>query len=518
MANGVNRAYRGKTFFDTSGYRVGAQGIGSTATGYQAPPGLPTVPLPADVRAANRAAYYARNITPESTPAALSRDVAAQTQGGVVPAWNRGDPRYDPAAKAAQDAAAAKAAVTASGTVDVGAIRGQSAAARQALADQRAGLENVRGQLINRLGVMQTSRRGGSRMVTDPRVAAQISGIDANLRNIGRQESQLQQQENQDVARAFRQADMATAASKAKLHQDTANDVTGVMQAINNIQSKPGTPEFHQELAAAKKQFPLYAASPSGLAHVDAVEGFHNKQVAKELQDTTKGLQRYNITPDEFARISPGNVMAGKIVDSTGADIDPNAPKLPGGSKFTNQYTGAETGPITAVNTGTRQVLMPTDEYNRYRGAFGAPPDQVAIESQPTPAEAQPTTTTAPQSVGTINGLPAQQAIDEARARNQGQFIPTGPAPSSGAPVTQVQAPAFPPGYSQQTDQTAPSIPQTAPPETQQTQQTAPATPAPGTQTPTIPVTAIDHLKANPDLAPQFEDKYKVSADSFLNQ
>ena len=498
MANGANRAYRGRTFFDTSGYRVGAQGIGSTATGYQAPPGLPTVPLPADVRAANRAAYYARNITPESTPAALSRDVAAQTQGGVVPVWNRGDPRYDPAAKAAQDAAAAKAAVTASGTVDVGAIRGQSAAARQALADQRAGLENVRGQLINQLGVMQTSRRGGSRMVTDPRVAAQISGIDANLRNIGRQESQLQQQENQDVVRAFRQADMATAASKAKLHQDTANDVTGVMQAINNIQSKPGTPEFHQELAAAKKQFPLYAASPSGLAHVDAVEGFHNKQVAKELQDTTKGLQRFNITPDEFARISPGNVMAGKIVDSTGADIDPNAPKLPGGSKFTNQYTGAETGPITAVNTGTRQVLMPTDEYNRYRRAFGAPPDQVAIESQTTPAEAQP--------VGTINGLPAQQAISEARARNQGQFIPTGPAPSSGAPVTQIQAPPFPPGYSQQTDQTAPAIPQTS------------ATPAPGTQTPTIPVTAIDHLKANPDLAPQFEDKYKVSADSFLNQ
>lgn len=101
----------------------------------------------------------------------------------------------------------------------------------------------------------------------------------------------------------------------------------------------------------------------------------------KAEDDTTKELEKgYGLT--KSALLNPVRIRAGKIDEKTGA--------------FTNQFAGAEEGPIVEITSGKgKPIAMPASEYHRFIQAFGGTPapgigkplTAVAEQSQPAPEE-----------------------------------------------------------------------------------------------------------------------------------
>jgi hypothetical protein len=100
----------------------------------------------------------------------------------------------------------------------------------------------------------------------------------------------------------------------------------------------------------------------------------HGARMTDDLMKTT------GMTPEEFQSIQPDQVRFGKFVDDQGKEVPLNHP----GGSFTNQYTGAEKGGITQIDTSEGPLHMTRAAYARYRRAFGMSQPQPA--TQPTPA------------------------------------------------------------------------------------------------------------------------------------
>lgn len=482
--NAASRVFQGQLYFDPSGYRVGAQGIGSTASGYRAPPGL-DIPSRPRVRSTQFSPEEIRSgVFGTRTPYTTGDIALARSGAGVVAPWNRGDPRYDPEAAAALAQSQKAQAAQAAKTVDVAAIRGQSAAARQSLAEQRGGLENVRAQLIDRLTTTQYDRRGRARTVTDPRVAAQISGIDARLRDVGAQERRVNRLDDLNVAQAFHSAAAAEKDLQNQRHLKAASDTTGMFNALTNLESqyKRGTPEFRQGALAIRDQFPDAGITAVKALHDSAA--LHDKTEERGLAKMTANLQRATgLTPEEFARLNPNAFAAGAIVEqkagqavthlgesgfskegkpkgefstATAALIPPEYAGKPFDQipqevkdQINQKISG---GGAIQIQTGKGyNVVIPRTQFENFKSTFmpeptGMQQPTIDVQAKPFPPNYVPgvgTVDTAPQAPqGTINGPPAQQAIDEIRSRVRG---PAQPAAVPEATVQPAAAPAATP-------------------------------------------------------------------------
>jgi hypothetical protein len=478
--NAASRVFEGKTYFDpATNLRVGAQGIGSTKGGYRAPPGL-DIPARPRVRSTQFTPEQVRSGVLQGSPQTPEeqRFWAAHPQGVVAP-WNAGDPLYDPAAKAAQDVARTKAAATAARTVDVGTIRGQSAADRQALVERRAGAENTRAQLINRLQNLPINRKG--QRIGGDVVVQQIRGIDSGIKNISAQESRLAHQDDLRVAQAFRNAAIADKDLTRQRNVQTSEAAAGVMKGLANIEAnyKRGTPEFRDAVSALAEQHPDYVNSKQAFTMMKEAVTSHDKAEEKRFIKAQSDLQKATgLTPEEFAKLNPQQAFAAGGIRIT----EEGKPRVHfGGSGFTAQgkpkgeftreaseilapehaallaagkplpkgvlEAGKEqmkAGGAIRIDTGKGYpVIIPRTDFERFTTAFRPEPTgaQPVIDLGTVPkfppnyVPGVGTVEQAPQ--GTINGLPAQQAIDEIRARRG--IAPTAPQPAAPqiAPQTQ---------------------------------------------------------------------------------
>lgn len=178
--------------------------------------------------------------------------------------------------------------------------------------------------------------------------------------------------------------------------------------------------DYNDGILKAMEQYPMAIENPAAARHLnyttqrqDRLADFEERNqlrtnvrtAAKLEQDLTA---KTGLTADEFAAIPADSVRAGKFVDEKGTEV----PIGHVGGSFTNQYAGAEKGPITEIDTEQGPLHMTTAAYNRYRRIFGS--SEAAVPTAPTPP-AVPAATPQAQSVrvrnpqGKIGSIPVSQ-------------------------------------------------------------------------------------------------------------
>jgi hypothetical protein len=172
--------------------------------------------------------------------------------------------------------------------------------------------------------------------------------------------------------------------------------------------------EYNDGILKAMQQYPLGIENPAAARHLNYTVARQDRMADFEQRNQLRTTVRANekleqdlisktgLSADEFRSIPAASVRAGKFVDAAGTEV----PLGHVGGTFTNQYPGAEKGPITQIDTEQGPLHMTTAAYNRYRRIFGS--------EQPTTA-APATTAQGPQAADPRMAL-AQRALNDPSA------------------------------------------------------------------------------------------------------
>lgn len=273
----------------------------------------------------------------------------------------------------------------------------------------RQNFESQREGLINQLGT--ANRRQAVQ------IQARLKGIDQAEHNIDWEADRRMR-----AAHEYNQQnDKELSLQRRATIDEHGAYLMSAMANLDNLfhQGSISRDEYDDGILKAMQQYPMGIENPAAARHLnyttqrqDRMADFEQRnQLRTDVRSAAKLEQdltaKTGLTADEFRAIPSSSVRAGKFEDANKQEV----PLGHIGGTFTNQYAGAEKGPITQIDTEQGPLHMTTAAYNRYRRIFGS-----AESTQPgvTPPTA-PAATPQAQTVrvrnpnGQVGSIPASQ-------------------------------------------------------------------------------------------------------------
>lgn len=178
---------------------------------------------------------------------------------------------------------------------------------------------------------------------------------------------------------------------------------------------------YSDGILKAMQRYPMGIENPAAAKHLDytvkRADRLDDFQQRLDMRNAAKStmkmsekvaedlMNKTGLSGEEFAAIPSSAVRAGKFVDAQGTEVQMGHV----GGTFTNDYTGAEKGPVVEIDTDTGPLHMTRAAYDRYRRVFGTSEPEQATAAVP---PVQPDTVRVKHPDGQVGTIPAGQLKD----------------------------------------------------------------------------------------------------------